>query len=307
MQKKLTIRLKSDVPCDVKIDSQPTSVNSIPKRKKCNKCGIEKSFEEYYKSYGKCKDCVKAEQRERNKKTSEENKKRIMDPQSKSTYQYCYKCEQDKPLSEFRVGRSQCLECEREYGRTYNQENSEIRQKWVDEHRERMTELQANWYQNNKSHIRAKFNSRYSEDNCFKIKQLLKCHLQHRIRKISSTEDYTGTDFEQVADWFEYNFTPEMNWGNHGTMWDIDHVIPVALWNLDDPLQVDMCFNWKNLSPLFSSKNRHEKSDTLDHEQIIRHKAQLKKYFEENHLDMKELVLYMVRYDQQLILLGETP
>jgi hypothetical protein len=45
----------------------------------------------------------------------------------------------------------------------------------------------------------------------------------------------------------------------------------------------------------------------IDHEQIVQHKAQLREYFTANKLDDDEITQYLIRYDQQLISLGETP
>ena len=86
-------------------------------------------------------------------------------------------------------------------------------------------------------------------------------------------------------------------------IWDIDHVIPINLWDLSDPAQVDMCFDWKNLD---EPTNRNKK-DRIISEQVARHKQKLEQYFRENELEMGELTEYMDRYNQKLISLGETP
>lgn len=299
------IQVPTQVPTQVIVPVQVSTQTHV-RTKTCNKCGLTKSATDYYKSYGKCKECVKTEQRDRNKQAKESELAIKSNPVARQEPKLCPKCHQTKTVNDFRINRGECTDCERSYGRDYNRENYEIRQKWVEENRVRMIELQANWYQTNKPHIRAKYTSRYNEDKCFRIRQLMKCHLQHRIRKISSTEDYTGTSFEQVAEWLGYNFTTEMTWENHGSMWHLDHVIPVARWDLTDLEQVDMCFNWKNISPLSGSENR-EKGASIDPAQIARHKAQLRQFFIENNLDDDELTTYLNKYDQQLISLGETP
>jgi hypothetical protein len=291
---KILIKLKTPIPpvCDIK---------------KCTQCNSEKPLIDYYAHGGKCKECVKANQRERNERSSKKEKEIMKDPNLRSQKKFCSGCGQDKTVGDFRINRGECLDCERKYGREYNRDNHDVRQTWWENNLDRAHKLQADWYQRNKEHVRAKFTSRYDEDKCFRIHHSLKRRLQLSISKISSTTDYIGTSFEQVANWLEYNFIDGMSWDNHGTVWDIDHVIPIARWDLNNQQHIDLCFDWKNLSPLNSGINRHEKSDKLDHAQIIRHKTMLKKYFEENQLDDEELTTYLVEYDQQLISLGETP
>ena len=53
-------------------------------------------------------------------------------------------------------------------------------------------------------------------------------------------------------------FTVGMTWKNYGTVWEIDHKIPVAIFNFEKPEHIDfrLCWNLKNLQPLEKEKNR---------------------------------------------------
>lgn len=266
---------------------QPQTTND---QKHCAVCGQTKASSEFYKRINlKCKECVKAEQRQRNAANKEKEKIMMSDPQLRCKPKFCPNCQQEKTVADFRINRGECLECERKYGREYNREHQDLRQKYWQDHLDRIHKLQADWYQQNKVHVQNKYTSRYHDDPKFHTKE----KERHKV-------------IDEV-DWVEYNFTSDMNWNNHGTFWDFDHVIPISKWDLADPNQVKMCFNWKNVAPLKNRTNRIEKRDTIDHDQVVQHKAQLRKYFEEKHLKMKELVMYMLKYDQQLISLGETP
>lgn len=273
----------------------------------CNHCCQNKSILDYYKNYNKCKECVKEAQRARNKINKEKEIALKSDPHKRTEPKHCYKCDQIKTVNDFRINRSECIECERDYGRQYNIDNYDIRHKWTQNNLERLHQLQVDWYKRNKPHIQAKYSSRYNEDYTFKVSCAIKRCIRSKISKITTTKTYVGTDFERVADWLKYNFTPEMTWENHGTVWDIDHVIPISKWDLNIPEHINICFNWKNLSPLSCFNNRHVKSNNIDNEQIIRHKTQLIKYFEDKQLDKEELTTYLEKYNQQLTLLGETP
>lgn len=264
------------------------------KSKKCTKCGETKLLTEFYRG-GKCKECVKAGQRERNRKNKELDVKIKKDPKLSNKPKTCVQCKKEKTVGDFDINRRKCYDCEKAYGRKYNKEHSEVRTKWQDDNKEHFAKLQADWYQKNKPKVRTKYNSRYHGDVCFKIHKLTQSRLLQCIKKIKSTESYVGTKFENVAKWLEYNFTDEMTWENHGTVWDVDHVVPVCKWDLDNDEHVELCFNWKNLSPLECPKNRFEKREKIDPNQLKAHLKNLEKYCDENELD-DELQPFMAKY-----------
>jgi hypothetical protein len=51
-------------------------------------------------------------------------------------------------------------------------------------------------------------------------------------------------------------FQPGMTWENYGTVWEIDHRIPCASFDLNDAAQKQKCFHFSNLQPLTVSDNR---------------------------------------------------
>lgn len=167
----------------------------------------------------------------------------------------CLYCEKNKHTESFRKNRRKCKDCEKEYGRKYYELNKNKRQKWTSENKERMKFLQARWYQNNKSHIRRKYNERYYRDVEFRLKKNLTRILTHNIVKDNPTIMYIGTEMRFIKSWIEYNMTDEMIWENYGSYWDIDHVIPIDLFDLSNNEEVNICFNWKNLMPYSKIKN----------------------------------------------------
>ena len=52
-------------------------------------------------------------------------------------------------------------------------------------------------------------------------------------------------------------FKPSMTWENYGTIWHIDHKIPVAAFNFMAPEDIDFkrCWALKNLQPLLAHEN----------------------------------------------------
>ena len=59
----------------------------------------------------------------------------------------------------------------------------------------------------------------------------------------------------------ENQFVEGMSWDNYGE-WQIDHIVPCASFDLSDPNQQRICFNFRNLQPLWAKDNQR-KQDKL--------------------------------------------
>jgi hypothetical protein len=71
--------------------------------------------------------------------------------------------------------------------------------------------------------------------------------------KITKTELLLGCSFNDCKQYLEQQFKPEMNWGNHGIIWEIDHIKPCDSFDLTDIEQQKQCFHYSNLQPLFKT------------------------------------------------------
>jgi len=304
--KKITIKLKT-IPQEpiVPVSPVPDPESSPPIGHLCDSCHEYRT--EYYDGYTTCKVCIRLRQRERNKQARLKQKEIYADPVASSKPKDCASCGKTKTVKDFRINRSECHDCERAYGRQYNREHAEKRKCYREMHKEEIHKIQAEWYQINKVHVQNKYNARIESDPEFKLKKKEKDKLHRVIDAVFSQKGCTNEKTDRISDWLEYNFTDPMEWENHGTLWDIDHVIPLGKWDLTNPTHVEMCFDWKNLSPLDCKTNRFTKRAQINTEQVTQHTERLKQYFEENGLDMKELNAYMEKYNQHLQSMGETP
>ena len=56
--------------------------------------------------------------------------------------------------------------------------------------------------------------------------------------------------------YLERKFQPGMTWRNQSRFgWHIDHIKPCSKFDLSDPIQQKICFNYKNLQPLWAEEN----------------------------------------------------
>ena len=259
--------------------------------KTCSCCQLEKSMTEYKPQSAQCKDCVNKKKRERRAK--EKQKKidsgeiKVIREPTKEGHKVCPYCDVERPNEMFRKNRRKCLECERENGRKYRKSElgKKKSQKWVEDNSEQMAKLQANWYQDNKDKINEKYRERYHYDINFKLIVNNKSRINNALNnagksKHQRTVKYLDCTPNHLANWLSYNFTDKMNFENHGSYWHMDHVIPVNKFDLTDPEQVKLCFNWKNLTPMVGKENM-SKHDDIVVTQLSQHFTNLLKYYED--------------------------
>ena len=91
--------------------------------------------------------------------------------------------------------------------------------------------------------------------------------------------NYIGCNIQYLREWFEYNFTSEMNWDNYGSYWSIDHIIPVCKFDLTIEDEKLCCWNWSNLMPVTVKYNSSKKE--IDRNQINYILNKIEKFKEE--------------------------
>lgn len=76
---------------------------------------------------------------------------------------------------------------------------------------------------------------------------------------------YFALDIQNIRQWFEYQFSEELNWDNFGKCWQFDHIIPVVYFDHSIEIELKMCWNFTNLrvEPFQLNKNRGSRIDVL--------------------------------------------
>lgn len=92
-----------------------------------------------------------------------------------------------------------------------------------------------------------------------------------RLRRfIASTtvnrSEMFGCTRDQLVKHIESQFVKGMTWYNQGR-WHIDHIMPCSAFDLTNPEQVKVCFNWQNLRPIWAKKNLR-KGKKITHPQL---------------------------------------
>ena len=130
---------------------------------------------------------------------------------------------------------------------------SEIRIKWRAENPERVSEQ-------NKKDLKT-FREKKRGDPIYKMHQNMRSSMSHALRgrhKSVSTMKIIGCTVEGLFEHLEScaSWKPWMTRENYGAGgWDVDHIIPIAQWDDDCPLQFALCWNKSNLQPLEHIEN----------------------------------------------------
>jgi hypothetical protein len=178
-------------------------------------------------------------------------KKNLRQKKAETTFVKCEKCQEEKALKDFAklkkfYKKKICVSCYPKF----------------------LTEQKTNWCKNE-----------HNTNINYRIKKSLAARLRSVIVKNNSTMNYIGCNIQYLREWFEYNFTGEMNWDNYGTYWSIDHIIPVCKFDLTNEDEKLKCCNWSNLMPVSIKYNSSKK--TIDMSQIHYIVEKIKKFKEE--------------------------
>lgn len=196
------------------------------------------------------------------------------------------------------------LQQRREYKRTHPEETAETNREWRKRNRERLNgqarerrrrdpakarakdkiyrernpekglKYRRTYEQKHRDRINAMRRKRNRErvqnDPNYRIARSLRNRLRDAlkgkgIRKAARTLDLLGCDAPTLRSRLESLWLPGMSWDNYGFYgWHIDHIKPVASFDLTDPEQQRICFHWSNLQPLWGKDNQR-KSKCIDH------------------------------------------
>ena len=97
----------------------------------------------------------------------------------------------------------------------------------------------------------------------------LACNLRSRtskvfeaqnIRKIIKKTDLLGCSHSFFRRWIIHQIYGNMTIENYGSVWQINHCLPIASFNLLNENDMEKCFNCVNLRPMYSNENNIKKA-----------------------------------------------
>jgi len=183
--------------------------------------------------------------------------------------------ERDKRYNERHPGRRA------EISRLYRQRNPEkiaaYNKKYKAENPEFVRELKKQWVAKNIDAVnkqrRKRIHEAFRNDPEYERRYRLRLSISNAINKAlpgkkkgRPWEALVGYTLEDLICHIEKQFQPGMTWENRGKGgWHIDHIIPMSVFNITSPEDVDFkrCWALKNLRPLWGKENLG-KRDKID-------------------------------------------
>ena len=151
--------------------------------------------------------------------------------------------------------REKILKYQNEYNKKNKERLSEYKKEYISnpENYDKQYSNQTKWRKENIEHhrnTRAAYMREYRKNT---PDYILKENVSHYIRKVlnggksGSYKKYLGCGIKEYKQYLEQKFTDKMSWDNHGTYWEIDHIIPTSKGG---------SFHYSNTQPLTITENR---------------------------------------------------
>lgn len=198
--------------------------------KRCTACLIEKPLADFPKCSrnkdgynSRCKDCINSANK--HWRLSAVDAYRAMRKRS-------YQRNRETNLARSRVYAQEHREEKAIYDKQYRKENSKKRRAQIKE-----------WELHSREH---------------RTRQRLRRLFNHFMHGecIKSGESLVGCTFEFYKSYIEGLFKEGMTWDNHGEKgWHIDHIIPLAAFDLSKDEDIKRCFHYSNTQPLWCNEN----------------------------------------------------
>lgn len=210
--------------------------------KKCNKCKIKKEVIGFYNTSTICKTCIKS--REKVKRDNDPivkiRRQKLVDKVAlfKLDQMICSKCNVKKSIKDYSSEpkgwnrlRSDCNFCKNKRISDYNA----------------------------KTGAKRDYMAEYLKDSNNRLADNLRSRLRKAIKndqKVGSAISDLGCSIEELKKHLEDQFAEGMTWDNYGLKgWHIDHIKPLAKYNLSNPEEFKEACNYKNLQPLWAKDN----------------------------------------------------
>jgi hypothetical protein len=151
----------------------------------------------------------------------------------------------------------------REYSVRYYAENIDRMKAYREANKEKRNAQKREWHAKNRAHVAA-YSLAYSvkkmsEDECYKLAAKLRQRLAVAVRngaKAGSAVRDLGCSIEELKLHLDRQFSPGMTWENWGRKgWHIDHIRPLASFDLTDEAQARAACHYSNLQPLWYREN----------------------------------------------------
>lgn len=151
----------------------------------------------------------------------------------------------------------------RKYRRLYPEKHREASKRYAEQNPEKIKQYLKEYRSKNRDRLNARTRRRRKKDIQFKLSEYLRGRIvkvlrgKIKVRPGSAVRDL-GCSLEQLISHLETQFRDGMSWDNWGrgeACWHIDHIVPLASFDLTVRRQFLQACHYTNLQPLWSRDN----------------------------------------------------
>ena len=236
-------------------------MNQSDKTKTCSKCGETKSLGAFYKHktckdgvQGHCKLCIKAQK----KAYYEANKGKILTQQK--AYYEANKEKISALHKDYREANKEKISALiKAYHEANKEKRADQRKARYEVNKDKVSAQQKAYRKANREKINARIRQRYKRDVQFRLGLALRNRLRRAVKnqqRTSSAIRALGCTIKELKRHLEAQFTDGMSWENWALDgWHIDHIKPLASFDLTDRKQLLEACHYTNLQPLWAKEN----------------------------------------------------
>jgi hypothetical protein len=179
---------------------------------------------------------------------------------------YWLKC-RNKKNEKQKIYRKENKEKSRAYYEA-NKNKIRLRRKIYDQaNKDKRRQYLKKYFQENKLKVYANINNKLKTDPQYKLslslRRRLRCALKSNYKSGSAINDL-GCSIEELKNHLESKFQEGMSWDNWSYEgWHIDHIKPLASFDLTDRNQLLQACHYTNLQPLWAKDNRAKSDKTI--------------------------------------------
>jgi len=234
-------------------------------KKVCNNCKEEKKVSEFYKKKRKnyysysseCKECIKEKRKEYYQENTDSIKEKRKEYYQENTDNIKEKTKQYK-----RDNKEYYQYKAKDYREKNGDKLNDYSRKYREENKESIKEQRKEYYEKNKEEIIRKnyeyIKNKRETDTLFKLKHnigsLIRVSFNRKnIKKAMKTTEILGCSIKEFREYLENQFDKNMNWENHGTYWELDHIKPISLAITEE--EIYELNHYTNFQPLYWEDN----------------------------------------------------
>jgi hypothetical protein len=130
--------------------------------------------------------------------------------------------------------------------------------KWVGNNRDQYLKIHREFKEANRQRLNREARERFKSNPLYKLKRVSLNRISRALKRFNTKAGeqwyrHIGCSPKFLKSYLETRFLSGMIWDNHGSIWHIDHVIPLA--SAKSATEIRRLCHYSNLQPMFKKDN----------------------------------------------------